>query len=56
MKTEVSSDVLAEKELAKAIVSGKREPEEKAVQTGRAYIRIFKAVGKVEPMAFYGGH
>jgi len=56
IKTEISPDLVAGEELAKAIVSGERDPEEKVIQTGRAFVTIFKAVAKVESMAFYDGY
>jgi len=56
IKADVSPDIVAGEELAKAIVSGERDPEDKVIQTGRAYITIFKAVAKVESMAFYDGY
>lgn len=56
IKTEVPPDAVAGEELSKAIVSGKRDPEEKLIQTGRGFVTIFKAVAKVESLAFYDGY
>ncbi len=56
IKREVSPDVVAGEELSKAIISGEPDPEKKVIQTGRAFITIFKAVAKVESMAFYDGY
>lgn len=50
------SDIVAGKELAKAIVSGDCDSQEKVVQTGRAYVTIGKAVAELESMAFYDGY
>jgi len=56
IKKDVQPDIVAGEKLAKAIVSGERDPEERIIQTGRAYISIGKAVAKVESMAFYDGY
>jgi len=56
MKTVLPSDAVAGDELAKAIASGRPDPEKKVIQTGRGYVTIFKAVAKIESMAFYDGY
>lgn len=59
IKSELKSDVLAGPEVAKSMVNhgvDKGKPDPKAVAGGRATVNIFKAVSKLESMAFYDGH
>ena len=56
VKSVLPSDIVAGKELTKAILSHQRDPEKKVVQTGRAVVNIFEAVSKVESMSYYDGY
>lgn len=56
MKMNLMSDMVAGRGLAKAIVSGEIDGEKKVIQTGRAVIKMGKAVAKIESMAFYDGY
>jgi predicted metal-binding protein len=55
MKADLPPDLVAGKELTKAILSHDRDPQKKVVQLGRSVINIFQAVSKIESMAYYDG-
>jgi predicted metal-binding protein len=56
IKTDLTPDVVTGIEMAKALMTGEVDPEKKCVEIARSTINIFKAVTKIESMAFYDGY